>query len=125
MKAMPVSRRSRELWMDLRVKRAMDSAKINRIVITVLIILILAGVTTYLIYDQIQGKPQARVEVAVANPVQEKQAQTIVRTRKQRVAPAPEPMPELDLRKLDGTALKLSDYAGKTVLLNIWSANAP
>jgi peroxiredoxin len=35
------------------------------------------------------------------------------------------PAPEIDINLLDGTTIKLSDYEGKTILLNFWFINCP
>jgi peroxiredoxin len=91
----------------------MDSAKRNRLIVTLLILLVMGGITFYLVRDQIQPKNETRVDVPVVNNPQKQQQHT-------RVA---EPIPQLDLRLLDGSPLKLADYAGKTILINIWSAN--
>src|SRR4051812_10468336 len=99
----------------------MDSDKRNRIIITILIILIMGGITAYLVYDQIQPKTETRVEVPIQNTQTKPKAQA---GKKERPARAPEPLPQLELRKLDGTPLNLAEYSGKTVLLNIWTGNA-
>src|SRR3954462_167290 len=98
----------------------MDSAKRNRLIVTPLILLIIGGITVYLVYDQIQPKKNLdRVEVPVVNT----QPQVQAKGKKERPARAPEALPQLDLRHLDGSPMKLADYAGKFILINIWSAN--
>src|SRR6266568_2693473 len=106
-----------------RVKR-MESAKANRIAVTILIALIIAGTAIYLIYDQIKPQKESKVEVAVQNTPQQAQ-ENPVRTRIQRPDHPLEPLPQLNLLHLDGTPLHLSDYSGKFVFLHIWSTTAP
>src|ERR1051325_4267931 len=89
-------------------------AKTNRIIVAIVVLLVMAGVTGYLIYDQIQPKTTLSVQVPVQNTKQQPQP---------RRQAAPEAMPQLELRHLDGSPLRLADYAGKIILLNIWSAN--
>src|SRR5580765_8229614 len=102
----------------------MDSAKANRIAITVVIGLIIVGTIVFLIFDQIPKK-ESKVEVVKDTPQQVQVGGNVVRTRQNREMPAPEPLPQLNLLNLDGTPLKLSDYSGKLVFLHIWSVNAP
>ncbi|HEV8604483.1 MAG TPA: hypothetical protein VGQ99_03905 [Tepidisphaeraceae bacterium] len=104
----------------------MDSAKANRIAISIIILLIIAGTTIYLIYDQIQPKAQTKVEVGpVQNAPQQSEKMVASRTRKQRSARVAEAMPQLELRALDGAPLRLADFSGRFVLVQIWSANVP
>jgi hypothetical protein len=106
--------------------KRMDSAKANRIAISIIILLIIAGTTIYLIYDQIQPKAQTKVEVGpVQNGPQQAEKQVALRTRKQRPARVAEPMPQLELRTLDGAPLRLADFSGRFVLVDIWSVNVP
>ena len=100
----------------------MDSAKVNRIAITILIVLIIAGTTIYLIYDSIQPKRESKAEVAVMGAPQE---QGKTNGPRKRVSPPPQALPQLNLLHLDGTPLNLADYSGKIVLVQIWSASAP
>src|SRR6266850_530659 len=97
----------------------MDSSKRNRLITTIIILLIIAGTTIYLIYDQIQPRKESKVEVAVQNAPQQKNAND------KRPHRAAEPLPQLNLLHLDGTPLQLSDYSGKFVFLHIWSTSAP
>ena len=103
----------------------MDSAKANRIAITILIFLIIAGTTIYLIYDQIQPKKESALEVAVQNAPQQPQGNLTHSRKQERPQHAAEPLPQLNLVHIDGTPLQLSDYSGKIVFLHIWSTSAP
>src|SRR6266550_5690077 len=102
----------------------MDCAKTNRIAVSILICLIIAGTVIYLVYDKIKPQKQSKVEVAVQNAPQQAQGNH-VRTRIQRPDHPSEPLPQLNLLHLDGTPLNLSDYSGKIVLVHIWSTTAP
>ncbi|HEV8379160.1 MAG TPA: hypothetical protein VGP99_09950 [Tepidisphaeraceae bacterium] len=102
----------------------MDSAKANRIAITILIVLIITGTIIYLIYDQIQPKKESKIEVAVQDAPQQSRVDTI-RSRKERPQRPPESLPPLNLLHLEGTPLQLADYSGKFVFLHIWSTSAP
>src|SRR5215204_6125599 len=104
----------------------MDSAKANRIAITVIIGLIILGTVLFLIFDQIQPRKESKVEVVADAPRQQapgQQAKTPINQK--RVMPAPQALPQLNLLHLDGTPLKLSDYSGKIVFLQIWSTTDP
>ena len=103
----------------------MDSAKANRIAITILIFLIIAGTTIYLIYDQIQPKKESGLEVAVQNAPQHPQGNLTHSRKQERPQHPAEPLPQLNLVHIDGTPLQLSDYSGKIVFLHIWSTSAP
>jgi hypothetical protein len=102
----------------------MDSAKANRIAVSIVIGLIIAGTVIYLIYDQIRPQKETRVEVAVQNSPQQVPVNA-PRSRNARTEHPSEPLPQLNLLRLDGTPLNLSDYSGKIVLLNIWSTADP
>ncbi len=102
----------------------MDSAKANRIAITILIGLIIVGTTIYLIYDQVQPRKGGKVEVVQDAPVQQGPGKA-PRTRTQSPPRAAEPLPQLNLLHLDGTPLNLSDYSGKFVFIHVWSTSDP
>ncbi len=102
----------------------MDSAKTNRIAVSILICLIIAGTVIYLIYDQIKPQKESKVEVAVQNAPQQAQG-TAPRKGAQRPEHPAEPLPQLNLLHLDGTPLNFSDYSSKIVLVHIWSTTAP
>ncbi len=103
----------------------MDSAKANRIAITVVIGLIIVGTIVFLIFDQIPAKKESKVEVVNDTPQQVQAGGDVVRAKQKRAKPVAEPLPQLSLLHLDGTPLKLSDFSGKIVLLNIWSTKDP
>src|ERR1043165_9587555 len=103
----------------------MDSAKANRIAITVVIGLIIVGTIVFLIFDQIQPRKESKVEIVRDAPQKLDLTNDVVRPEPRRVVPAPAALPQLNLLLLDGTPLKLSDYAGKIVFLHIWSTKDP
>jgi hypothetical protein len=102
----------------------MDSAKANRIAITVIIGLIIVGTVMFLIFDQIQPKKNINVEVVQDAPKQPAPG-NVTRGNKKREMPPPQAMPQVSLLHLDGTPLKLSDYSGKFVFIHIWSTTDP
>src|ERR1051325_6276844 len=99
----------------------MDSAKANRIAITVVIGLIIVGTIVFLIFDQIQPRKDTKVEVVPDRPQPAEWKNNVVPVHDKRVAPAPEELPQVSLLHLDGTPMKLSDYQGKIVFIHIWS----
>jgi hypothetical protein len=103
----------------------MDSAKANRIAITVVIGVIIAGTVLFLLFDQIHAKKESKVEVVNDTQPRLDLSGDLINGKKKRAAPAPEALPQVNLLHLDGTPLKLSDYSGKFVFLHIWSVNAP
>src|SRR5689334_13190737 len=105
----------------------MDSAKANRIAVTIVIVLIMAGTVIYLVYDQLKPQKQSKVEVAVQNTPQQQAQGTAPRARapQQRPSRPSEPLPQLNLLHLDGTPLQIADYSGKFIFLHIWSTSDP
>jgi hypothetical protein len=95
----------------------MDSSKRNRIILTLLILLMLGGTTLLLLNNQID--PAKKIDVVPVEPGGEAGV-TRVNRRQAQVAQA---LPELELRKLDGTRLRLAEFPGKVILLQIWRPN--
>lgn len=99
------------------------AAAARRKSVVALIALLIAGGAAFL---YVKGAPSSKKESSAACAASQKMAESLAPLAKGEVAAMaiakePEPMPELTFNGPDGKPKKLTDFKGKTVLLNIWA----